>query len=199
MRFHAVVLALLAGFAVIVVARLDRVSAQTPPAFEQARAEPSRVDESTGRLTALEKVTTKLVKERNKFYAYVDGAASTVAFKRGEAVKFAVLQMGPSKADEWPKHVEDVRKRPFLVLERLAVQDGRRFATDKFVSLDISTYGQVIVGVDSKKPERGAKSFLYVPTERLAPGEYALAFAPGLFQCAQCKDAWGWAFSVVDR
>jgi hypothetical protein len=141
-----------------------------------------RVDAATGALTPLEFTKAHEEKRRGYLYCYLEGASSPVTFRHDEPLLFAY------RWDGWRSDIERVLKsekagtrdssRSLYQLEFLSVSDnGRRYGTGKLVPTEDQLHGEVVSGVNPKKPKNVGQSFLLKPREPLAPGEYALVYS----------------------
>ncbi|HVT04710.1 MAG TPA: peptidylprolyl isomerase [Thermoanaerobaculia bacterium] len=124
----------------------------------------SRVNPVTGALMALEGT----IKVKGRYCCFLRGAASPVTFLYGEQHRFAV------------RLIDDDSVVQAFRLERLAVEKRERWGSRVFVPLTFSRYGEVVYGLDwTTKKNRGARTFLFMPTEPLVPGEYAFSGSSG--------------------
>ncbi len=167
--------------------------AQNPPLPSPLTApEPATVGEvyrltPVGALEALERVKLKEKKAGpphragifqpavQSYTMYIEGAASSVVFKPGEAQVLAVRFLAPG--DRWGQETTVEAVQRHLLLTRLAVQDGKRFITKVNVPVDVRSYGHPTPGLDSKQTNRPAASFQLIPRQTLPPGEYVVYMA----------------------
>lgn len=134
-----------------------------------------RVDPATGRLMPLEVIKVKNDGTyRSGFSTYlVGGPVSTVSFPSGEPHVFAIRSLEPPE-----KQLNG--RRPLI--EPLALQKERRYATSKFIQMDVKLHGQPAYGLDKdQKKNRPAYLYLFWPKETLPPGEYALTWAGAFY------------------
>jgi hypothetical protein len=165
-------------------AQVSSINPQEPATL----AEIFRVDQRTGALAALEHVKVrqqKVGQTRSGIFQpredvvdfYMDGAASTVAFKAAEAQQFVIRLLSPEDRYGRELSAEEVRKH--IVLTRLVVRNVKsreeRIVTQANLALDVLPYGQSTAGLDFKKPDRTAQSFRLTPQAALTPGEYLIS------------------------
>jgi hypothetical protein len=147
-----------------------------------------RIDQLTGAPAALEHVKVKQQKvgqTRSGVFQpredvvdfFIEGAASSVAFKSGEAQQFVIRLMSPEDRYGRELSAEEVRKH--IVLTRLVVRNVKsrdeRLVTQASLPFDVQSYGQSKVGMDPKKPDRTTQSFRLTPLTTLTPGEYLIS------------------------
>lgn len=146
------------------------------------------IDQSTGAVLALEHVRTRnhavggpvrkgvfqpLEQPTN---VYIEGGASPVELKAGETPRFVVRLMSPGDRYGRVLTVEEVLRHVALnpmVAGKIKTLDVR-FMTKTDIPMDVQTYGQSTPGLDPKKPDRAAQSFVLIPRTALAPGQYLL-------------------------
>jgi hypothetical protein len=168
--------------------RLAAQVSSTTPQEPATLGEIFRVDQVTGAPATLEHVKVKQQKvgqtgsgrlqpREDVVDFYIEGAASTAAFKAGEAQQFVIRLMSPEDRYGRELNAEEVRKH--IVLTRLLVRNVKsaedRFVTKTTIPFDIQAYGQSTAGLDSKKPDRTAQSFRLTPQSTLTPGEYLVS------------------------
>jgi hypothetical protein len=155
-----------------------------------------RVDLATGSLIPLE--STKARKQGSgTLYCYLEGAHSPVTIRQGEALAFA------ARLDGSPKYLENVgkyRTGPYQ-LEFLFISDeDRRYATKKFVPMGGGAQGEVVFGVNPRKPKDAGQTFTFKPLVELGPGDYAFSeygLLVGTYPYPGCaKEVW--AFRIVE-
>lgn len=164
-------LALVSLFCLVSVAASAPAAAQTPTMEEPKEGGIFRVNPATGALMPLESIWSKVQYAGRTYYCYLPGAESPTTFPLGEPHMFAVRLLGPPT-------LEEQRKQPTYKLEQLAVKDGKRYGTKNFIPLDVTSYGQIVYGLDAnKKRNRGALTFLFTTRQALPPGEYAFSIS----------------------
>jgi hypothetical protein len=176
-----------------------------PAAAPMAPQEPGRPGElfavgSSGGLTTLERVRLREVKNGQSIEYFVDGSASSSVIKAGEPQSFAIRMLGGAgragrepSADEAQKH---------FLLTKLQSADGRRYLTKVDVQFDVRSYGRPTPGLDPRRYERLAQSFLLTPRTPLEPGEYVVYMAgTSNFEFVKNLSAGAdrWAFTIADR
>ncbi len=145
-----------------------------------------RIDPATGALVQLENMDVKIQNIYGSTKNYVKEENSPVVFHVGDGpMRFTTRILGPEKIEEWPKYIENERKKTYFRLEHLEIKSGKRWQTKKFVPLDVEPYGKVFFGTDTRRPKKGSLTFVYTPHEPLEPGEYALT-PGGLNPCPDC-------------
>ncbi|HTC63445.1 MAG TPA: hypothetical protein VK709_11430 [Candidatus Saccharimonadales bacterium] len=147
-----------------------------------------RVDQSTGAPSVLEQVKVKQQKvgqtrsgifqpRENLVDFYIEGAASTAAFKAAESQRFVIRLMSPEDKYGRELNAEEVRKH--IVLTRLVVRNVKsrdeRLVSQTSLPFEIQAFGKLTTGLDPKKPDRAAQSFLITPKVALTPGEYLIS------------------------
>jgi hypothetical protein len=156
---------------VVVLACIGPAIAQTLPPLEEP-TEPYvsfRVTAVTGALTALESVYTKPDRSGNSYFCYLPGDESPVVYASGDPLKF-VVRMGGLKEPPTLEKWQALNK-----LERLSVGKKGRYATKKYVPMDVATYGPVSSTLDKKNNALYWFTLVYTPRESLPPGEYAFS------------------------
>ena len=173
--------------------------AQAPPKMEEpATLNVYRVNPVTGALMPLEAITSETENVGRRYQSYLPGAASAVSFPYSERYMFAarVLDGFVGWGNKKPETLESQRESPTYKLERMSVKDGRRYATNVFVPLDVATYGEVVYGLDWTTSNRSARTFLYTPREPLPTGEYALSTS-GVLPGGGAHPVNAYAFRIV--
>ena len=167
-------------FFLMCLAPVASAFAQLPPFEPPTKPGMFRVNATTGTPMPLESIGPQRDgKWGNTYKCYLPGA-STVAFLSGEPQVFAGLRFGTTTLEDERKHADK--------LERLAVKDGKRYATGSFVPLDVTSHGEAVFGLDpDKKKNRGAMTFLFTPRQPLPPGEYAFSFSGLLVPDVGCS------------
>jgi hypothetical protein len=125
------------------------------------------------------------------FRCSLPGAAASVAFPYGEPLVFAAALEGP------PKPEEQRKKRN---LERLALKDGKRYATNDYEPLEVTDTGEQVTlfapyDKKRKKPLLH-RVYWFRPIRRLAAGEYALS--SGMIMPRLGCDVFASAFRISD-
>jgi hypothetical protein len=154
--------------------------------------EPSVVGEpcrfsATGAPSPLEKVKVKdkrvgkqystgfLKPAMQDYIMYFEGVASPVSIRNGEPQAISLRVFAPG--DRWGKDPTPEEVAKHVLLTRLRVEDGKRIITKADVPFDVKSYGKPATGLDPKKPDRLATSFVIIPRAGLPPGEYAVYVA----------------------
>ena len=197
----------------------SQLSSRAPSAAPQeptTLGELLRIDQATGTPSPLELVKFKTMRAGPDFrpgflqplehmaYTYVEGGASPVTFRVGERPQFIIRLLSPGDRYGIEPNAEEVRKRISmrrLVVLRVKTNNERFIAKTPDIPLDVQTYGQLTLGLDPKKPYRGAQSFRITPHVALAPGEYVIGMM-GLHNLELIKMRWKpvrWAFGIARR
>jgi hypothetical protein len=136
------------------------------------------VDATTGAPAPLELVMSKKHTIGRSFSCYLPGAESTVRFPAGSQTFVAY---------RWAE-LDAVRKGAATALERLVVQDGKRFGTGDFVPLDVTPQGERVFGVFAYKNRKdpGRQTYVFRSRTPLPPGAYAFSFGSGITNATQC-------------
>ena len=177
---------------VVFLACVVPAGAQTPPVMEVPK-EPwiaYRINVITGALIPLESIYTKEERSGSSYYSYLPGAASTVEFPSREPQMF-VMRVGglkdPPKFQNW---------RSIVKLERLSVNKDRRYATNKYAPMEVTTYGEVTSTVDKKNKTVYWFTLLLTARQPLPPGQYSVG--AGLFSPAGFQSSHAQAFQIVE-
>jgi hypothetical protein len=211
-------LILVAAFLVVIAAPALAQVPSSPPTSQSPSATPQepttlgelfRLDQATGAPTALERVKVKIYDaggpSRHRWYSYIEGRASPVAFKAGERQVFVIRLLSPGGRYGVELNSQEVQKH--ISLMRLAIapmgrkKQEERFLTETDNPLDVQTYGQLMPGLDPKNPNRVAQLFRLTPDFGLTPGEYLIRIV-GLHNFELAKYFAGeedWAFGIVVR
>jgi hypothetical protein len=158
-----------------------------------------RVDLATGALIPLESTKARKEKRGRDVYCYVEGAQSPMTIRSHEPLVFVF------RYDGSPKNAEVLRKSKrawYKGLEFVSVSDtARRYATGKYVPVDVEPYGEVVSGVNPKDQKEVGQAFVVKPQGPLAPGEYALTLggmAAGSYPDPGCTALAVSAFRIVE-
>jgi hypothetical protein len=158
---------------------------------------------ASGGLMPLERVKLREAKanrsrSQQDIEFYLDGSSSPVVIRADEPQGFAIRMLGGNRggsptADEAQKH---------FLLTKLQSAEGRRYLTRVVVQFDVRSYGRATPGVDPKRFERLAVSFLLTPKTPLAPGEYVIRMGGAHnFEFNNNLNSGDdrWAFVITDR
>jgi hypothetical protein len=108
---------------------------------------------------------------------HFEGAASPVVFTYGEPLLFATRTVWSPE-----QLLKQTDERQTYRLERLAVKDGKRYASKEYVLLDVEPYGKPVHGLTGGKGKNDLPAYAYLlkPRATLLPGQYAFTYG-GMF------------------
>jgi hypothetical protein len=149
-----------------------------------------RVNPATGELIPLETPKPKEPRFSAIKTVHFEGAESPIVFKYGEPIVFATRTF--FSLEQLRKEKAETRT---YRLERLAVKDGRRYASRVYVLLDIEEYGKPVYGLSGGKGKNDLPAYAYLmkPQTTLVPGQYAFTYGGMLEGFAQA------AFAIAER
>jgi hypothetical protein len=167
MRVASLILALVASSSSIEAA--EPAAASPAPVVPSVAEAVFHVAPGTNALVPLETVKAKDENRWNSLFCYLEGGSSPVIIVQSEAPVFVL------RIDDSPKWIDRWKETSFprRSLEQLFVEKGRRYGTKKLVDIDGGFYGDVIPGINPKKPKEVGQAFLLKPKAPLPPGEYA--------------------------
>jgi hypothetical protein len=129
-----------------------------------------RVNPSTGQLMRLEEAETKVPSFSAYLTVSIKGVASPITFPHDEPHVFVVTRFLTQQG------LADQQKRGLFggVVESLAIEKDRRYATKVYVPIDVELYGEQKITYDEKKRPVTRQNYKITPRAPLRPGQYAI-------------------------